>query len=615
MSRLRTPQEFIHWFEVGAGARWIRLAALLVAVAGLSLLVAWKQFHGPLSEATLAQADTGRQLARGAGFTTLINYPQTVAFLEERGQRFDAAKPYPELHHAPLYSLVIAGALRLCPKEYRNGLFSAAPVPPDGFRADYFLLGLNVVLLWLSAWLAYDLGRRVFEPRVGWVASLGVLVSVTLWQQTVAVNGTALLMLLALAVFHVWHRVEVAADGTFGERAGVSGEDAPRGRLHRAAIHGWLAVLGALTGAMFLAEYSAGCLVLVALGYVFWRFAGGTRWSAAAVVAVGFLAVSGLWIVRNVSLTGHPVALARDHIALKAGDPTAEPGILRTVLSTERPRIDLNKLGNKTLTSLQENLKVRLWSGGAMWFTAFFVAGWLYPFRSRAANRLRWVFTLSLAVLLLAQAALNSGETERLAAVWLAPLIMIFGAGFFFVLLGSNAVLSHWPRTVTALLILAQALPLAHDALEPRRLHFEYPPYFPALFQSMKQELQRREADVRFGLMADVPAGLAWYGQSRAWAQPPRMRDFYAITLQQPVGALLLTPRTLDRPFFSELNARPVFPGALSAVPNRFGEWGEVYAGLLTGALPREFPLGAPQKLAENLYVLLNPALPRPRGK
>ena len=131
----------------------------------------------------------------------------------------------------------------------------------------------------------------------------------------------------------------------------------------------------------------------------------------------------------------------------------------------------------------------------------------------------------------------------------------------------------------------------------------------------MKQELQRRDPAGRFGIMADVPAGVAWYGQTRAWAQPPRLRDFYAITLQQPIGELLLTPRTLDRPFFSELNARPVLPGTLSAVPNRFGEWGEIYAGLLTGALPREFPLSVPQKLAENLYVLLNPALPPVRGK
>jgi hypothetical protein len=212
--------------------------------------------------------------------------------------------------------------------------------------------------------------------------------------------------------------------------------------------------------------------------------------------------------------------------------------------------------------------------------------------------------------LLLAQATFDSGEGERLVMTWCAPLIIVFGAGFFFVLLGSNAVLAAWPRVAALGLLLLQGLPLAHDALEPRRIHFQYPPYFPALFQSMKQELARRGVLDRYGVMADVPAGVAWYGQVRVWTQPPKLRDFYSITLEQPIGELLLTPRTLDRPFFSELNARPVLPGMLGAVPNRFGEWGEIYAGLLTGRLPAEFPLGAPQKLAENLYVLLNPALP-----
>ena len=44
MSRPRTAQEFIHWLEVGGGARWIRLAALLAGTLALSLLVAFKLF-------------------------------------------------------------------------------------------------------------------------------------------------------------------------------------------------------------------------------------------------------------------------------------------------------------------------------------------------------------------------------------------------------------------------------------------------------------------------------------------------------------------------------------------------------------------------------------------
>lgn len=592
MARARTFQEFIHWLEVGGGARWIRLAAALLGVLVVSLLIAWKQFHGATTEATLLQADTGRQLARGEGFTTLVNYPQTSAFLAQRGQRFNPQTPYPELHHAPLYPLLIAGALRLLPADAREWLFAAAPVVPDGFRADYFLLGLNLVLFWFAAWLTYDLALRLFDRRAAWLAALALLASVGAWQQTVAINGTTLLMVLALGAFSVLARAELAAE------AG------------RAAAFAWLAAAGAVCGLLFLAEYSAGALGLVVFGYALWRFQGGRRWLAAALVAVGFAVVAGPWIARNLALTGSPVALAVQNVALRFGDPTAEPATARNTLSAVLPEVDLNKLGNKSLTAVQDDLKSRLWSGGAMWFAAFFAVGWLYAFRSATTNRLRWLFSAALFVLLFTQAACNSGETDRPAACWLAPLVIVFGAGFFFVLLGANSRLTQWPRLCAAGLLALQALPLLHDALEPRRLHFQYPPYFPGLFIGMRLELERRDTAGRFGLMADVPAGVAWYARQRVWAQPPRLRDFYAVTVEQPLAQLLLTPRTLDRPFFSELAARPVTPDSLGRATNRFGDWGRIYAGLFTGVLPREFPLSSPQRLAENLYVMLNPALP-----
>ena len=221
MSRPKTAQELIHWLEEGAGARWVALAAILAVTVALSLRLAWVQFHGAASEATMVQADTGRQLAAGQGFTTLVNYPQTAAFLAQRGVNFDKQKPYPELHQAPLYSIVIAASLRVLPAGAREKLFSQVAVPPGGgFAADYFLLGLNLLLLWLAA---------------------------------------------------------------------------------------------------------------------------------------------------------------------------------------------------------------------------FFAAGWLYVFRSPAANRLRWTLTAALVVLLATQAVTNSGEYEHHVAGWMAPLVIIFGAGFFFVLLGSNA--------------------------------------------------------------------------------------------------------------------------------------------------------------------------------
>jgi hypothetical protein len=587
-NRPRTTQELIHWLEQGGGARWVLLGALLFCGLAVSLVVSWRQFHGAASEATLEQADMARQIASGQGFTTRVNYPQAVAFLRARGVRFDPAVPYPEVYQAPLYPLVIAGALRVLPHSLRESLFGAVPAPPYGYAADYLLLGVNLILFWLALWLAFDLARRLFGAPAGWLAALALFLSVPVWQQVVAVNGTALMMVLALGAFHAWWRAESAED------------------LHGAAVP--LCALGVLCGALFLTEYSAGALVVVASAGSARRF-GAARWRALAWLLGGFAVVCAPWVARNLAVTGLPVGLAVQNVALKYGDSTAEPSVVRATFSAALPPIELNKLSNKVLATIQEALRSRVWSGGAMWLVAFFAAGWLYVFKSPPVNRLRWLFTWSLLALVLSQAAFNSGESERQAVVWLAPLVIVFGAGFFFVLLSSNPVLGSWPRVCAAALLALQALPLAHDALDPHWLHFKYPPYFPQLMRGMRRQLDASYSAGRYGLMADVPAGLAWYGETRVWAQPATLRDFYAVQVEQPTGELLLTPRTLDRPFFSDLNAKPKTPGFLTASIPRIGEWGEVYGGLLTGTFPSEFPLSVPRKITEDLYVLFNSSM------
>jgi hypothetical protein len=587
--RPRTAQELIHWLESGGGARWVLRGALFCGALAITVLVSWKQFHGAASEATLVQADMARQIASGAGFTTKVNYPQAVAFLGARGMRFDPAVPYPEVYQAPLYPVVIAIALRLLPHAARAALFAAAPAPPFGYAADYLLLVVNLILFWLAIWLTFDLGRRLFGAAAGWLAAIALFVSVPVWQQVAAVNGTALMMVLALGAFHAWWRAESA--------------EGPR----KAARP--VCVLGVLCGALFLTEYSAGILVLVAAVGVAARFSGAPRWRAVGLLLAGFAVVAGPWVARNLEVTGLPTGLALQNIALKYGDATAEPAVARATLSAKLPSIDLNKLSNKVLSTLQEALRSRIWSGGSMWFMAFFAAGWLYVFKSAPVNRIRWLFAASLLVLVASQSVFNAGDSERQAVVWLSPLIMVFGAGFFFILLSSNPLLGARPKICAASLLILQALPLAHDALDPRWLHFQYPPYFPQLFQGMRHQLDVSDAAGRYGLMADVPAGLAWYGQTRVWAQPATLRDFYAVQVEQPTGELLLTPKTLDRPFFSDLNAKSRAPSFLTTSIPRIGEWGEVYGGILTGTFPREFPLSASKKVTEDLYVLFNASL------
>ena len=114
-------QEFIHRFEVGEGARWLRgtvaVLALLV-VAGLYLLFEYQNLSSPVA---MDAAQVARQLARGRGFTTEFVRPLSVHLLEERAAAMERSaqdagclrQPHPDLANPPLYPLLLAGVIKV----------------------------------------------------------------------------------------------------------------------------------------------------------------------------------------------------------------------------------------------------------------------------------------------------------------------------------------------------------------------------------------------------------------------------------------------------------------------------------------------------------------------
>jgi hypothetical protein len=377
---------------------------------------------------------------------------------------------------------------------------------------------------------------------------------------------------------------------------------AEEAREHQHTPLGWWCGAGAASAWLFLGEYSAGVAVILTVAWVAWSERGRRRWLGLGAVVLGAALLAGPWLIYQTRATGNPWGLAGQALALKTGDATAEPETVRATWSAAAPILHLDKLGNKGLTALQLAFGRDVWAGGALFFAAFFVTGLLYRFRYESLHRLRGWTLLLLVALAVAHAFLDSGESERSPFAYGAPLLIVFGTGFASVLIASSPGLAAHPRWVAAGLLAVQALPLAKDVVEPRRLHFGFPPYYPGLFVSLRAELDRRGM---VPWMCDVPAGAAWYSGRRVWAQPARLRDFFAIGAEQPIRACVLTPHTLDRAAFSEL-LRPE-PDA-----GRLGSWSEVYRALALERVPPSFPLSFVQKISDNLYVLLDPALTVP---
>ncbi len=595
-------QRLVHWLDVGGGRKVLAVLAMVVFVLLFSAYHSYKRFAGPASEYVIEEALVGKHLAAGGGFSTSVIFPQTVSLLEERhGFRFDADELVPDLYHAPLYPIAIAVGLLLIPETLEVGLWKDAifvgDVKPTGFNADYLPLIVNLIFFWLGCFLVYVLGKRLFSPRVGLVSLFGVFLSVGIWDQVLAISGMSILLFLVVGLFLLWEHLE---------RIRISIDDSPKSLQAMVFSTG----VGLVAGLLFLTEYTACIVFLVYVGYTLLHFRRTALLVYLLPAIVGFLLAASPWIVRNIYWTGHPVGLAGQNIALRVGDTTAEPATFRKAMDSSGPVVSLRKIGNKGFKGIEDNLKEYVWSGGAYFFTTFFLTGCLYRFRNPATNSTRWCAVVVIMALILFQPFFSSGESERLPAFYFSPLIIIFGTGFFFVMLESTGRRTMWPVIVACLILLIlHSFPLAHNLLEPRRVHFTYPPYVPSILVKTRT-LLTDNFEEGFGIMSDIPAGTSWYSKQSVWAQPEEYSDFVKVLIRQNMGALFLSPQILNKPYFTSLLRADLDIG-VKYRETRY--WGVVYGGLQDRRIPRFFPLQQVEQLSVNMYVLLNPLAWKPK--
>jgi hypothetical protein len=224
---------------------------------------------------------------------------------------------------------------------------------------------------------------------------------------------------------------------------------------------------------------------------------------------------------------------------------------------------------------------------GGNWAWAFFLSGLLLPFRQRRLRRLRYFLVGSLGLLAVVQAlgqtylSAESPEinTENLL-VLLAPLVLVFGTGFFFVLLDHMAVpLQNLRALGGTLFVLVMCAPLFLAAAS-RPEQAAASPYVPSQIQRTALMMEPGEL-----MMSDIPWAVAWYGaRPCAWLTLDDTASFEQLCRLKPVQGLYLTERTTDRPFLTQILA------------NKKG-WGSFLLDALTttemaqGAMPKNFPL------------------------
>jgi hypothetical protein len=526
--------------EAGMDTKILKISASLV---GFILLVLWFNMRGNHTfsdREAMESAQLGRHLAAWKGYTTYSIRPLTLGLL----QRADPARasevllrPVPDLSIAPGYPFLLACLMKVLPFN-----FAADRSHRWAYQPELMIVAFNELLFFAAILLLFRVARRLFDSQVAWVSAIIFAGSETYWR--FCVSGLSTMWLLLIFLLVVW------CLAILEERENREIPPAPGASLGLAAAAGVLVGMGGLS------RYSFAWMMVPVL--LFMRVFFKQRWGKLSLLAsLSFLLVMAPWIARNLALSHTPFGTA-GYAILENTRPFEEDRVQRSFdpfsagLDLLRPRDIVNKLlvnGGKILRNDLPRL-------GSNWVWSFFLCGLLLPFRQQALRRLSAFLVCTLALVALVQAlgqthlSVESPDinSENLL-VLLAPLVLMFGTGFFFTVLHQMDLPNLRLRRLGAgLFALLMCAPLLLALASPSD-QWVISPYAPTRIQRTAAMMKPDEL-----MMSDIPWAVAWYGERPcSWLTLDAAGTFEQVNKLKAVHAVYLTERTTDRPFLSQL--------------------------------------------------------------
>jgi 4-amino-4-deoxy-L-arabinose transferase-like glycosyltransferase len=533
-------QQFIHTLEVGAGARILKTLAVILGFAALAMCYDMRAYRNFNTQEAMDAAQVAHNVAEGRGYTTQFIRPLAIHLFE--GANTNSAKwdvSMPDISTPPVYPVMLAGLMKVLPFH-----FAAQQKNFASFQPELWICVFNQVLFFVSVVLLFKLARRMFDASVAWFSAVLFAASEVFWHFSVSGLSTMLLIAIVLGIATCLWLID-----------DEDRKETPRkGRIVALAI-----VTGLLIGAAGLTRYSM-VLLLAPVLFIMGAFLTRSRAVVLPIIAIVSLAVVGPWLARNYQLSGKffgtagysiysgTVAFPEDRI-----ERSVDPAIGLALLEPQ-------DFAEKFLGNCRDILENDLPRLGGNWITAFFLVGLLLPFRNAGLSRLRYFVIFCLLLYVGVEAIGRTHLTtdspvvnsENLLVIF-APLVFMFGAALFFILLEQVSAANLELRFVLiTFFVVICSLPYLFVFLPPPT----YPvttPYFPGFIQHAAHWMKPEEL-----MMGDVPWAVAWYGDRQcAWVTPNDDEQFFKVNSVKTVHAIYLTQRTTDRKFLSHMIIEP----------------------------------------------------------
>src|ERR1017187_364600 len=247
-------QTTIHKMESGAGQRYVRITAIVLAVAMLALLYDVQAYRNLATPEGMDAAQLARNISEGKGYTTLFIRPLSLFLVQKHSEAgtpiaftnadFDFAhvkSAHPDLANPPVYPVLLAGWMKILPFQYAvdlkrpfwsdNGKFSR-------YQPDFLIAVFNQVLLVAAIVLTFFIARKLFDAGVAWLSAILMVGCELLWRFSVSGLSTMLVLVIFLGL--VWSILKIEE---------IAREPQPRANwlLGLAVVAGVLVGIGALT--------------------------------------------------------------------------------------------------------------------------------------------------------------------------------------------------------------------------------------------------------------------------------------------------------------------------------------------------------------------------------
>lgn len=534
-------QSVVNSLSDGRFAKGIRTLLFLSCAVAIYALYAAAQFRGLHDATAMEQAQIGRRLAEGRGFTTACVRPFDLWLLTRRGTRELAMDRIPDIHHAPLYPWLLSVGFRVAGHE----------APPSSVFAPErrVMIPIGIACMIAAGGLVFMIARRLFDDRIARIAT------VAFWVSRPALDGALSGTALAPASLLV---ASTAGTALVAAHRRATGRPAWQWGLP-------LAASGVLCGLAFLCDYTLAALLPVMV-ILLWTTGTRGRWSTGGLFVLAALLVAAPWLARNQRITGHPLGGAVYH-AVGSSALHPDDALDRTMAPALHATTTARAVKQKLITRFRDLLATGPRSRGGGLLVAFFLASLFTPFERDTANRLRWAIVAGLLIAATFGALGRTGGAPMLGAF--LPLIVIYATALLFTLLDRWEYMdpaTH--QTASWLFAVLAALP-AIATLAAGRIDTPYPPYYPPFANYVGALLDENEI-----VCTDIPWATAWYG-NRTSVLLPRSPDELADLAARTGGiaGLYLTQQTGDKRYTSDLREgaeRPWLPLLNRTVPADF---------------------------------------------